>query len=221
MGSRCGAAPPANARTARGVGLLLVDGSASATLRRSPPRAARSPLSTGNSRSAAAYPSVVVPAGRNRAGRVRVRCPASTGPGAVMAGSVDPQTLAKALALAHRNHVFTLDLRPRFADEDVSATRSHRTPLHCRGCHRDQHRGAPRRRRGLASALWTGCGCRKAEGFLSAIAKRIVSTSESGVDRCRREKPGAGPLRSVCSELSIGPYEGPGLNRAIASPLPD
>ena len=58
----------------------------------------------------------------------------------------------------------------------------------------------------------------RAEAFLSAVAKRIVF--DLGVRRlivAGGETSGAVASALGLTELSIGPYEGPGLNRALAS----
>ena len=148
-----------------------------------------------------------------------MRCPASTDQErSWLAASL--QTLGQLERFAHRNPVFTLDLARAFADDDVigdAITFARRSIAD--GSPFAISTAAPQADvEALQARFGRDATAARAEAFLSAIAKRIVF--DLGVRRlivAGGETSGAVASALGLTELSIGPYEGPGLNRALAS----
>jgi uncharacterized protein YgbK (DUF1537 family) len=203
----------------QGVELLLVDALCERHLATIAAAAARSPLLTGNSSVAAHLPPLWFQRGAIEP-ESSIELPGVDGPGAVLAGSVAPQTLAQLSRFAHRNPVFTLDLARAFADEDVigDAIAFARRSI-AAGSPFAISTAAPQADvEALQARFGRDAAAARAEAFLSAIAKRIVF--DLGVRRlivAGGETSGAVASALGLRELSIGPYEGPGLNRALAS----
>jgi 3-dehydrotetronate 4-kinase len=203
----------------KGVGLLLVDALCERHLATIAAAAERSPLLTGNSSIAAHLPPLWFQRGAIEA-EGPITLPGVDGPGAILVGSVASQTLAQLSRFAHRNPVFTLDLARAFADDDVIGdTIAFARRSIADGSPFAISTAAPQADvEALQARFGRAATAARAEALLSAVAKQIVF--DLGVRRlivAGGETSGAVASALGFTELSIGPYEGPGLNRAFAS----
>jgi uncharacterized protein YgbK (DUF1537 family) len=199
--------------------LLLVDALCERHLATIAATAVDWPLLTGNSSIAAHLPPLWLQKGLIPEFSTAA-LPAVQGPGAVLAGSVASQTLGQLDRFARRHSVFTLDLERAFAGDDVigEAVVFARQAIANGSLFAVTTAVQQKRVNELQARFGREATAAKAETFLSAVAKAIVF--ELGVRRlivAGGETSGAVAAALGLVDIEVGPYEGPGLNRAIAS----
>ena len=205
------------------VALLLVDTLYERHLASIAAAFADMPLLTGNSSVAAHLPPVWL-----RKGLIEKPSPATlpavNGPGAVLVGTVASQTLVQLARFAERHPALTIDLGRAFTGDDLlgEAVSFARKAIN-NGSLFAVSTAAPQASvYELQTRFGREAAAAKAEALLSEIAKAIVF--ELGVRRlivAGGETSGAiaGALGIV--DVSMGPYEGPGIARAfVSTPVP-
>lgn len=180
------------------------------------------PLLTGNSSIAAHLPPIWLRDGlicATHSGTL----PGVMGPGAVLVGSVAEQTLLQLEWFARTYPFITVDLERAFAGDDVvgEAIDFARKAI----CDNVPFAISTAQPHGSVERLQSRYGryeaAAKAENLLSRVATTI--TLELGVRRlvvAGGETSGAVVSALGISEMTVGPYQGPGMARAVTS-LPD
>lgn len=176
------------------------------------------PLATGNSSVVAHFPPLWFENGL-LGEPASVRLPGIDGPGAVLVGSVAPQTMVQLDRFALSHPVLTLDLDRAFAGDDLvsealafatdAITAGRQFAISTAQPHAEVER--------LQAAHGRAEAAGKAEAILSSVARGIVF--DGGVRRlivAGGETSGSVLAALGIGELDVGPYREPGSSRCVA-----